>query len=664
MRTVTDEQREAYMTGAQKYLTLRFSDGTILSGEGVNSPINEGSMTLEQTLCDEEQIHFGLCNAASFSVQIVAEDKRYKGLFVYPTITSNDVSFTLGKFRIENDELTDDRYYRTLTCYDQMTDLMNDDVSNWYADLTFPMTLKQFRNSLFTYFNNKYGVSQAPIHIQGQLVANLPNDDMMVDRTLDFQGEIAGDMNFTTSMNGQLMLERICEINGCFGCINEDGQFEYRFLTYDEQLYPADDLYPANDLYPIGGVETFGGDPDDVEANYIQASLVWQEYNYQPITRVQIHQTENDIGAVVGESGNDYEVYDNFLVYGMDAAPLETVATNLLNVLKKTISYTPARIAVRGRPWIQTGDLLEAVCRGQTICFPLLHRTMSGITALKDEYEAQGKEYYDFEVTGVNHEIYGVLRKTYEITKTVNGLNAVATLNSDNYSRLWQTATEVGVEVTGKIDRAYLCAMINKDDTSDITISASRINLDGYVTFENLAHNNGKTVIDGGNIRTGTISGDRIYGGVIRGIYGSDNMSLSAIDGRNGEYFGQRFCVCGSADTLGDFTIPNNPVIDIHGRSGGGGRIDFTNIFTSASSGIIQSGDWTYDGVQENYLFFGFPDSNDSQGKGMFFGSNGNLYITPSNSISPRKAKSESFDVVDTNGVTHTLFFVNGISVV
>ena len=508
MRNVTEAQKKAYMTGKQKYLTLRFSDGTVLTGEGVNSPINEGSMRLEQTLCSEEQIHFGLCNAASFEVQIVAEQKRYKGMYVYPTITSNNVSFNLGKFRIENDELTDDRYYRTLTCYDQMTDLMTDDVSGWYAGLNLPMSLKNFRNSLFTYFQQKYGVKQAALKIQGKSVSSLPNDDMVVQRTIDSDNPI----------DGQEVLERICEINGCFGVINEDGDFEYRFIAYDERLYPADDLFPANDLYPIGGADVIGGDPDDVEANYIQASLVWQEYEYQPITKVQVHQTENDVGAIVGEDGNDYEVYDNFLVYGMGAPELQTVAENILNTIKKTIAYTPARVAVRGRPWLQTGDLLEVVCRGRTIMFPMLQRVMSGITALKDEYEAQGQEYFSFDITETNHEIYGILRKTFEITKNVDGLQTYATEIDTNFqtftSTLWQRAKEIGVDVSNGLNHATLVALINDLGESQVQISAQSIELNGYVTFHDL-ETPGETVINGSNIVTGTLNADLIRTGTI-----------------------------------------------------------------------------------------------------------------------------------------------------
>jgi len=49
-----------------------------------------------------------------------------------------------------------------------------------------------------------------------------------------------------------------------------------------------------------------------------------------------------------------------------------------------------------------------------------------------------------------------------------------------------------------------------------IDMSALNINLSGYVTFNALS-TAGSTTINGANITTGTLSGDRIYGGMITG---------------------------------------------------------------------------------------------------------------------------------------------------
>ena len=208
----------------------------------------------------------------------------------------------------------------------------------------------------------------------------------------------------------------------------------------------------------------------------------------------------------------------------MGAPELQTVAENILNTIKKTIAYTPARVAVRGRPWLQTGDLLEVVCRGRTIMFPMLQRVMSGITALKDEYEAQGQEYFSFDITETNHEIYGILRKTFEITKNVDGLRTYAVEIDHNFqtftSTLWQTAREIGASVDDGLTRALIVALINDDHSSSVEISADNINLNGYVTFHNL-ETPGETVINGSNIVTGTLDADLIRTGTITNASGN-----------------------------------------------------------------------------------------------------------------------------------------------
>jgi phage minor structural protein len=59
-----------------------------------------------------------------------------------------------------------------------------------------------------------------------------------------------------------------------------------------------------------------------------------------------------------------------------------------------------------------------------------------------------------------------------------------------------------------------IASLINQTAT-DITIEASKVNLNGYVTITNLS-TPGQTIIDGSNITTGTMSADRIFGGWLR----------------------------------------------------------------------------------------------------------------------------------------------------
>lgn len=74
-----------------------------------------------------------------------------------------------------------------------------------------------------------------------------------------------------------------------------------------------------------------------------------------------------------------------------------------------------------------------------------------------------------------------------------------------------------------------IASLINQTATT-IAISASKINLTGYVTLTNLS-TAGQTTINGGNITTGTFSADRIHGGTINGsVVNVTNLNASNIN--------------------------------------------------------------------------------------------------------------------------------------
>lgn len=72
-----------------------------------------------------------------------------------------------------------------------------------------------------------------------------------------------------------------------------------------------------------------------------------------------------------------------------------------------------------------------------------------------------------------------------------------------------------------------IASLINQTATT-IAISASKINLTGYVTLTNLS-TEGQTTINGGNITTGTLSADRISGGTINGT----NVNITNLNASN-----------------------------------------------------------------------------------------------------------------------------------
>lgn len=76
----------------------------------------------------------------------------------------------MGVYKVDSDVPTADRRCRDIVAYDAMYDILNAEVSGWYNSLTFPMTLRQFRDSFCAYV----GVEQEEI--------TLVNDDMVVEK--------------------------------------------------------------------------------------------------------------------------------------------------------------------------------------------------------------------------------------------------------------------------------------------------------------------------------------------------------------------------------------------------------------------------------------------------------------------------------------------------
>ena len=85
--------------------------------------------------------------------------------------------------------------------------------------------------------------------------------------------------------------------------------------------------------------------------------------------------------------------------------------------------------------------------------------------------------------------------------------------NENEISSLKLTSEEFEVTIGNKADTSNIISMINAS-TEGITISSSKVNITGFVTFSDLS-TSGSTTIHGGNITTGYMSGNRIKGGTI-----------------------------------------------------------------------------------------------------------------------------------------------------
>lgn len=451
-----------YDDSVEKQLIIEYPvSGTTLT----NAEYQTETMTITESICDEQELQFGCCNASSFEIKVLDMIENFKGkkMKVSILLAGQDEPYQLGEYKVYSDKPTADRLYKDILAYDAMYDILNAEVSGWYNSLTFPMTLRQFRDSFCAYV----GVDQEEI--------TLVNDDMTVEKTVD-PGELPG----------KTIIEAICEINGCFGHIGRNGKLRYVVLEQMiEGLYPADDLYPSDDLYPADPM----GTTEVSRSHYI--SCQYEDFICQHVDKLQIRQEENDIGAISGTGDNCYIIEDNFLVYGKSAADLQTIADNVLSVIG-VVWYRPAQVEARGNPCLEVGDGILLHTTRETIYTYILQRTLKGIQALKDSYTAEGEEYRNGQVNGLQKQIIQLKGKTNVLTRTVDETRLEMKDINQNLS------TQISInaqQILTKVSKDNIVSEINQTAES-IKIKAERIDLVGivnademvvkYATIENL----------------------------------------------------------------------------------------------------------------------------------------------------------------------------------
>lgn len=390
-----------------KQLIIEF-DNTIITNEDL---FNQ-SLILEESLCSEEELRFGSCEASvlKFKVANIVAPMINKWLSVKMVLNNHaEEPFIIGRYKVAEDKLTADKQWREITAYDAMYDIINADMAAWYnsvfPDSSQSIPLEQFRNSFMFFFNLEQVVPKG----------GLVNDRINIEKTIQPE-----------QISGKDIITAICEINGCFGHIGRDGKFHYIYLPQAIQgLYPANDLYPdhapdylpwqqrTGHLYPQDPKSTrIGADGTYIECKY-------EDYLCKTIDKLQVRQEENDIGAIVGRTGdNCYVIEDNFLVYGKGNDELHEIANRIFNKITDVV-YRPFNADVKGNPCFEVGDPVRITTKYELIESYILQRTLKGIQALRDNYVSDGVETYSEQVNGVHKSIIQLKGKTNTITRTV-----------------------------------------------------------------------------------------------------------------------------------------------------------------------------------------------------------------------------------------------------
>lgn len=429
-----------------KQLKIVCSDGTILTNKNFSSTSSDFS--LSESLCSDSKLSFGKCESSCLKIKIANTVNSLKGQTLQVTETlanKDDVPFKIGTYIVDEDTLTSDKKYRNITAYDRLYSISSMNVSDWYSKL-FPskqvpliryenvtkewtytgidgkeiteyyeelepityyqteyesITLKAFRDSFFKYI----GLTQQS--------TTLVNDDMKVSKSVD-------DIDLTAKD----VLEAICEINGVFGKMSRDDVFTYVELKpFSRGLFPSKTLYPNKSLFPRkpGNVDTRRLEMGEYK------TLQVGDTNFEQITKLQIRQSEDDIGYIAGDdTGVSYIIQGNFLTYSSGTEELKTIANNVLSKISKVI-FNPVNITLQGNPCVETGDTIRIIDTNNKVYMSyVLQRTLTGIQMLMDSIISEGDQSLA-EVNGIQHDIIKLQGKTNELSRLVEGTSS--TLN-------------------------------------------------------------------------------------------------------------------------------------------------------------------------------------------------------------------------------------------
>lgn len=463
----------------EKYWDSATDKQMVISVVGTNQKIDNsmleiGTFALEESLCSESELKFGACeaNCVKFTARNTAGNIIGKTISIEETIDGDSQNpMPYGVFKVASDVPTADRTKRQITAYDAMYDIINTDVKSWYAGLSFPMTLKQFRNSFFAHL----GIAQVE--------TNLVNDSMTVNKTIvATQTDDSSAVTEESAISGKTVVTAICEINGCFGNINREGKFEYVFLkAITSALYPAEDLFPADNLFPSDA------NTESMTGHYI--TFDYEDFQSKEITQLEIKTSEDNAGAIVGTAGNNYSITGNFLVSDKTGAELEQIANNLLPIMAQA-AYTPIKSCTCvGNPCLTLGEPIRFNTTREIVETYLLQRTLTGVQSKRDSISAQGTQTHSAKVNSIRDTIESVERRTGKLERNADHLQSTyEDLEEQTNTKFEQTAKSIVAEVNraqkaeGALD-ASLELKLGRDENdqviSMINASADQIMLRG-----------------------------------------------------------------------------------------------------------------------------------------------------------------------------------------
>ena len=211
--------------------------------------------------------------------------------------------------------------------------------------------------------------------------------------------------------------------------MNADGKLQ--FLTYTDKRRTAK-------ITPDGASNSTA---------YYADSLSYEDYTVKAIEKVQIRQSDSDVGVIYPDSTtatNTYAVQGNLLLTTGTEANLKSVVQNLYNVLKN-VTYTPCKVSVPSSSGLACGQIVHVKdARGREFDTYLMSATIS---SGKASFESVGSASRESSSAVNSQSFKNLTGKMLEIKTSVDGLEVKASDLTGKYTDLKATVDGLSSEV-------------------------------------------------------------------------------------------------------------------------------------------------------------------------------------------------------------------------
>lgn len=251
----------------------------------------------------------------------------------------------------------------------------------------------------------------------------------LASSSLPINGSYSVQAFYADDLTCRQIISWAAEAAGCYAHMNADGKLQ--FLTYADKR------------------STVKITPDGASSStaYYADSLSYEDYTVKAIEKVQIRQSDSDVGVIYPDSTtatNTYAVQGNLLLTTGTEANLKSVVQNLYNVLKN-VTYTPCKVSVPSSSGLACGQIVHVKdARGREFDTYLMSAT---IFSGKASFESVGSASRESS-SAVNSQSYKNLTgKMLEIKTSVDGLEVKASDLTGKYTDLKATVDGLSSEV-------------------------------------------------------------------------------------------------------------------------------------------------------------------------------------------------------------------------